>query len=83
MLPVPLTTNTMLRDCWIFSCWALALGTKPTSRMVRSTRSLVSGFTSCRSLMTREMVLTEQPHSRAMSLMVMRIPPFAVFVAPA
>ena len=69
-LRVPLTTNTTLRDCWILSCRALVLGTKPTSRMILRTCSLVSGRTSGRSLMTREMVLTEQPLMRAMSLIV-------------
>ena len=70
MFRVPLTTNTRLRDCWIFSCRALVLGVKPASRMTLSTCSLVSGRTSGRSLMTREMVLTEQPLMRAMSLIV-------------
>jgi hypothetical protein len=66
-----LTTKTRLRDCWIFNCRALVFGTKPDSRIIWSTFSFVSGRTSGRSLMTREMVLTEQPLRRAMSLMVM------------
>ena len=71
MLRVPLTTNTRLRDCWILSCRALVLGTKPASRITSKTRSLVSGRTSGRSLITREIVLTEQPLIRAISLIVM------------
>ena len=67
---VPFTTNTRLRDCWIFSCRALVLGTNPASRITFRTCSLVSGRTSGLSLITREMVLTEQPLIRAISLMV-------------
>ena len=59
------------RDCWILSCRALVLGTKPASRITSRTRSLVSGRTSGRSLITREIVLTEQPLIRAISLIVM------------
>ena len=32
MFRVPFTTNTRLRDCWIFSCLALVLGTNPASQ---------------------------------------------------
>jgi len=46
------------------------LGTNPASRITFRTCSLVSGRTSGLSLITREMVLTEQPLIRAMSLMV-------------
>ena len=74
---VPLTMTAMEALVCCFRCRALVLGWKPCSSTTASTLRRVSSDTSGCWLSTRDTVVTPTPDNRAISLMVMGVPPFS------